>query len=332
MNAIIDITTNSLWDKINKPMVTIITSVYNRREILLRAMNSVACQTYKNIEYIVVNNGSTINIDDIVNDFMYNATIPMMYIRRSSGNGPHTGKNSAIREARGKFLSMLDSDDEFLPNAMQVLVYTWNGIPKEEVNEFREVVAQCIDEFGNRIGEPFPDKINYCSKREASRIWHSKELSVEHINMNITQHLKDRPFPEPEGVSWVVDSVILWDKLSKLYRSYFINDCLKRYYTQSSDSISNMEIKKITIQHCINMLWADKYVLNHWEEYDYGFIYRIKKILHYCIFVNILKQKDAYPQFDWVEEEIKGITNTLLKWILWLPGIIGAKIYVKKRM
>jgi len=139
MEPIISISTNNLWDQNESPLVTVITSVYNRRKLLLRAMKSIDNQTFKNLEYIVVNNGSTVNIDDVVENFMKEATIPVMYIKRSTGIGPHTGKNSAFRRARGEFLSMLDSDDEFLPEAIQVFVDTWEKLPAEHRYQYREV-------------------------------------------------------------------------------------------------------------------------------------------------------------------------------------------------
>lgn len=332
MESIISISTNDLWITDKQPLVSVITSVHNRREILLRAMKSVDNQSYKNIEYIVVDNGSTINIDDVVEKFMKEATIPVMYIKRSSGPGPHTGKNSAFRRARGEYLSMLDSDDEFLPNAMEVFVEYWNKMPLEQRHEYREVVAQCVDEYGNRVGDKFPEKINNCSKKEARKIWDRKGLHVEHTNMHITKLLKDTMFPEPEGVTFVVDSTALWSKLSKHYKSFFVNDCLKRYYTESIDSISNTDIKNATVQHCVNMLWNYKYTLNNWSEYEYTKKERIDKVLRYCLFYNVLKMKNSYPKYDWVEEKVHGNYNNFLITLLYLPSIILAKYFIKTRM
>jgi len=81
-------------------------------------------------------------------------------------------------------------------------------------------VAQCIDEHGKRVGEPFPEDINSCSKREARKILDRKGLHVEHTNLHVTQLLKDNMFPEPEGVSFVVDSTAIWSKLSKQYKHF----------------------------------------------------------------------------------------------------------------
>lgn len=329
----IELKYNKIYAVSHIPKVSIITSVYNRREILLRAMRSVAAQTFKDIEYIVVNNGSSIDIDDIILKFMEDADIPVVYIKRDNGIGPHTGKNSAFREARGKYLVMLDSDDELLPSAVEVLYNTWMSIPESERDQYREVVARCVDEYGNEIGNKFPDYINSCSKKQAFKLWHSLPgLAVEHVEMNVTDHLKKLMFPEPEGVTWVVDSTILWDRLSKDYRSYFINDCLKRYYTGSEDSITNTQINKVSTQHCVNMLFSTKFMLEHWNEYDYSLSDRVKRIIMYLVWKQVLLKKNAYPKYPWAQSRLKGPINILIQALLYFPSVIISNNYIKNKM
>jgi len=329
----IDFKINILWNKIEKPLVTIVTSVYNRDKILVRAMKSVDNQTYKNIEYIVVNNGSTINIDNVVEEFIANATIPMMYIKRSTGIGPHTGRNSGIKRARGKYICFIDSDDEYLPNAMQIFIDAWNSIPEEHRDEYREVVAQCFNEYGDRIGPKFPEGINDLGRKEAQALLATiPGIGVEHANMSVTKQIQKYLFPEPEGVCYVVESVTLWDRLSKKYKSYFLNDYVRRYYVDSADSITNQEIKKVTVKHCINLLFADKFVLDHWGEYEYTLKTYIRTILHYSIIKNVLIIKNAYPNYDWVNKSVSGICNRAMLFLSWLPSVLGVFIFIKKKM
>lgn len=329
----ITITTNKKWNSQTHPSVTVITSTYNRRELLERAMKSVDSQTFKDMEYIVVDNGSTINLDDTVADFMVTASIPVMYIKRSEGRGPHTGKNSAIAQARGKFLTMLDSDDELLPDAIKTLVDAWLSIPESHRESYREVVAQCVDEYGNRVGAPFPEGINDCSPEEAFRIWHDPAIGAEHVNMSRTRLLKEMPFPEPEGVSWVVDSVVLWNRLSKKYKSYFINDTLKRYYVDSPDSISSQEIRKITPKHLVNMLWAHKFELSHWHEYSYSFKDRLDRTLKVALYMQVLQKLKQLPVYDWVNLPVQGLLNRFLICAWTLPcRFIGCSLFISKKM
>lgn len=323
---------NKAYNSNPVPKVTVITSVYNRREILLRAMESVANQTFKDLEYIVVNNGSTIDIDDIVEGFMEHTDMPVVYIKRDNGAGPHTGKNSAIRAARGEYIVMLDSDDELLPDCLSRLYNTWMSIPEDIRPQYREVVARCVDQNDNEIGARFPEELNTLSLEQAYNFWHKPGFGFECVSMDRTEHLKSMPFPEPAGVSWVVDSIVLWDRLSKRYKSFFINDCLKRYYTDSTDSITNTQINKVTRQHVTNMLFALKFKLDHYDEYFGNAKTRIKDNLMYNTFRYIISTGDSSSIPDWVCTPLKIKSNRFLSKMLYLPSIPVAMLYKAHKM
>lgn len=328
MEDILFIKTNRHWSYQHFPRVSIITSNYNRREILLRCMESVDKQTYRDIEYIVVDNGSSVSFDDIMEEFMERASIPVMFIKRSNGIGRHTGRNSAIIQARGEYLCMIDSDDAYLPYAIETLVNAWDAIPEEHRSEYREVVAQCQDEKGKRCGAPFPDGINKASIKEAFKIVQRPELGYEHANMSRTILLKENPFLNPEGVTDSTETIIWW-RLAKKYKSYFINDIVRTYYTNSSDSIINLYKKGLTKNACISSLWRDQYYLNHWDDFLFSFEERVKKVIYYTVWKNALNKHQMFPKYDWAKEGLKGFTNNALKITLWLPGIFITKWYLK---
>ena len=323
------IKTNTLWEDHNSPLVTVITSNYNRRDELLRCMKSVDSQTFRDLEYIVVDNGSSVSFDDIMDQFMEEATIPVMFIKRSTGIGRHTGRNSAIKQARGVYLCMIDSDDAYLPHAMETLVNAWKAIPEEHRLEYREVVAQCQDEHGNRCGSPFPDGINDASIKEAFKIVQRPELGYEHANMSRTILLKENPFLNPEGVTDSTETIIWW-RLAKKYKSYFINDIVRTYYTESGDSITNLNKKGLTNNICISSLWRDQYYLNHWDDFLFPFKERLKKVIYYTVWKNALNKHNMYPTYDWAKEGLKGFTNKALEAVLWFPGIFITKWYFKR--
>jgi hypothetical protein len=227
---------------------------------------------------------------------------------------------------------MLDSDDELLPNAIEKLVQTWQSLPQDTEYPYREVVAQCIDEFGNRVGNPFPEELNNCTPQKAFKLWCRPGLASEHISMNLTQLLKENPFPEPEGITWVVDSAILWNRLSKRYKSYFINDTLKKYYVGSVDSITNTQINKVTLQHLRNMLFAHMFELNHWDEYNYTLKTRLDRTLKVILYKQILSSKGQMPDCEWSKQPINGAINNALMYLWYLPSVLGAQIFIKKKM
>ncbi len=329
MEDIVFIKRNKYWQENHKPLVTVITSNYNRREILLRCMRSVDAQTFRDLEYIVVDNGSSVSFDDIMEQFMEEATIPVMFIKRSNGIGRHTGRNSAIREARGEYLSMIDSDDEYLPDGIEKLVNAWMQIPEGERKDYREVVGLCQDEKGNLVGKPFPENINKLSKKEAQTICFRPEYCCEHANMNRTILLKENLFPEPEGVSNYTDSIIWW-KLAKNHKSFFLNDKLKVYYTDSTDSITNTNKVSSPASSMIGLLWTDLYYLNHWGEFDFPFRERVRRMFLYIVEKSILKAHNKFPCFGWSKQGLLGGGNKIMYVILYIPSVMMIPV-MKKR-
>ena len=305
------------------PYITVVTPVYNRKKTIKRTIDSVENQTYRNFEYIIVDDGSTDESDDIIFEYMNQTECPVMYIKKPNG-GVHTARNLGIRYARGMFEINVDSDDELLPKALQVFYDAWQSIPDAEKSRYRVVVGQCMDENGSRVGLPFPTNINQVTWPEAQKMCNA--VHGEHIGFNVTKVLKDNPWPEPEGITFVTES-ILWRKLDQEYKAWFINDMVRIYHTEGKDHLSGRHNK--TLQSCRNVLWNTAYTLNHWPIYRTTFSKYIYSALRHCIMCHVLKwHKDNYNN----KYKLQGVKNHLLKIVLWIPSAIGAIVYVKKRM
>ena len=98
------------------PLVSVIIPTYNRANLLKRAIKSVLDQTYKNLEIIIVDDGSTDNTKDIVKTF---SDPRIQYIRLPENRGVSSARNMGIKKSRGDFIAFLDSDDEFLPEKLE---------------------------------------------------------------------------------------------------------------------------------------------------------------------------------------------------------------------
>ena len=302
----------------NVPIFTILTPVYNRRATLERAINSVKSQTFKDYEHIIVDDGSAEGIDDIVEAYMKESSRPVLYIKKENG-GVHTARNIGIKHARGTYLVGLDSDDEITPNALETYYKVWSSIPDEEKLQYRGIVAQCMDQNGERVGAKFPEHINDCSKEEAREM--CRNTKGEHCGCNVTSIMKANPWPEPQGVKFVTEGIV-WSKLGKEYKSYFINDTLRVYHTEGDDHLTSAQR---TIQTCRNMVWTNSYRLNHWELFKDSDSYW-RSILLYCIQRRILiNNKDKYVN-NWI---LCRRRDKLVKSLLELPCYFLAYIYIK---
>ena len=146
MDRDIYIKTNNIWSKNSTPYVTVVTPVYNREKTILCAMKTIERQTFKDIEYIVVDDGSIDNSAETVLDFMKKTSLPMMLIKKKNG-GVHTARNIAIKYARGEMYYCNDSDDESLPDAIEKLVNIWKSIPCPVSSELLPDISPCTHSY-----------------------------------------------------------------------------------------------------------------------------------------------------------------------------------------
>lgn len=108
----------SNYEKSSTPLVSVIIPFYNRTELTFRAIKSVLDQNYPAVEIIVVNDGSTDCIQNLIN--FLNGIDNVIYIALSVNSGPAKARNAGIEVATGLFLAFLDSDDTW---AEQKLAY-----------------------------------------------------------------------------------------------------------------------------------------------------------------------------------------------------------------
>lgn len=316
--------TNKKWVNLKKrPFLTVMTPVYNRRSTIEKTIRSVEEQTFRDIEYIIIDDGSTEPIDDIVNKFMESTKLPVMFVKKPNG-GVHTARNVGYEQARGELVLCIDSDDELLPEAAEIFYRTWKLIPKDGRKEYWQMKAQCKNQEGKITGTLFPDGINEMPIDDARRYF---SLSKgEQIGCRVTKIMKENKFPEPDGVTFVEENV-RWVPLEEEYRSWGINDVVRTYHTEGDDHLSKSSKKK-TKQDLRNMLWNTMYRLNRPKLFVLNFKQRLVSICKYCVIARLLwwcgdgKFVKKYP--------IEGWLNNFWKNIFWIPAIFVASIYYTK--
>ena len=99
------------------PLVSVIVPTYNRAVLLSEAVNSVLLQTYQNIEIIVIDDGSTDDTTEVMATFGDR----VRYTRRPNA-GVNAARNLGLKQARGEFIALLDSDDLWAPFKIELQV------------------------------------------------------------------------------------------------------------------------------------------------------------------------------------------------------------------
>lgn len=98
-------------------LVSVIMPSYNTAEYIKETIQSVLAQTYDNWELIIVDDCSTDNTDEVVADFLSDTRI--RYIKNDINSGAALSRNRALREANGKWIAFLDSDDLWEPQKLE---------------------------------------------------------------------------------------------------------------------------------------------------------------------------------------------------------------------
>ena len=102
------------------PLVSIIICVYNGEKYLERCLQSAMSQSYKNIEIIVVNDGSMDNTPVIIENYV-KLDCRIIVISKQNG-GISEARRIGVNRARGKYIQYLDCDDVLMSNAIGCLV------------------------------------------------------------------------------------------------------------------------------------------------------------------------------------------------------------------
>ena len=106
------------YEKKNGPVVSVLISTFNRPKYLYQALASVLCQSYRNLQIIVINDGGE-DVSDIIDSFN---DIRLKYFNRKENRGKAYSLNEALSQAKGKYIAYLDDDDLYYPYHIQTLV------------------------------------------------------------------------------------------------------------------------------------------------------------------------------------------------------------------
>ena len=141
--------------------ITVFTPTYNRRQSLTRVFESLQKQTYRDFNWIIVDDGSKDDTKSLIDEFIVKADFKIIYIYQENA-GKHSAINRGLKETTSELFLIADSDDSFKENALEIFINTWESIPLEERSQWaianRNGYASCHGgqkEFRLDNGEKF---------------------------------------------------------------------------------------------------------------------------------------------------------------------------------
>lgn len=211
-------------------LFTIFTPAYNRSECLTKLYNSLLLQSNKDFEWIIVDDGSTDDTENIVNKFINENKIKINYLKKKN-EGKHIAINVGSTLAKGRYFFIVDSDDSLTKDALSIAEKYISEIDSKK--EFAGVAFLRCNQFGNawnrggNFNQP-ADKSSLLYEQEyidASYLDYRYKCKLQGDRAEIikTSIIKQNPFPKFKDEHFLSERY-LWDYLSDLgYKFRWIN-------------------------------------------------------------------------------------------------------------
>lgn len=188
-------------------MITVFTPTYNRAYTLGDLYNSLLNQTCFDFEWLIVDDGSTDDTEELVKGWMDNGRFAVRYHKKANGGKP-SAINCGLQLAEGEYFWIIDSDDTATPNGVETCLKWIKSLPAGE--KFAGVGGLRGDKKGGIIGTTFEGE--YVDATTLQRSQHN--IGGDKSEMFFTEVIRQFPFPEFAGEKFVPEALI-WNRIAK---------------------------------------------------------------------------------------------------------------------
>ena len=195
--------------------ITVFTPIYNRAYNLKNLYNSLLSQTYKDFEWIIVDDGSVDNAKEQVKEFQNENKISIIYTWQIN-KGKHFAINKGVSLAKGELFFILDSDDELPVFSLETVVkkyaevdkdLTIGGVAGRGMYKSGEIVGN--NNFSELTTDSLQVRFNYKVTGDLSEVFK-------------TEVLREFPFPEIENEKFCPEALV-WNRIAQKYKLRFFN-------------------------------------------------------------------------------------------------------------
>lgn len=210
-------------------MITVFTPTYNRAYILPNLYESLKRQSYKNFEWIVIDDGSSDNTEYLIKNWIKENNFFNIIYKKTVNKGKHVAINKGVNIAKGELFFIVDSDDFLSDNALERVIFWENTIKTKEL--FVGVSGNRSYFDGTLIGTTFNSNNKHldCTYIERRKY----NINGDKAEVYYTKILKKYPFPEFENENFCCEALV-WLRIARDgYKIRYFNESI--YFTEYRD-------------------------------------------------------------------------------------------------
>ena len=280
-------------------MITIFTPAYNRAHLLPNVHESLCQQTFKDFEWVIVDDGS---VDDTKSLSLSlpkreGTFFPIRYFYQENG-GKHRAINRGVKEAQGELFLILDSDDTLPEKSLETINHYYQQIKDDR--SFGGVCGYMAHHDGTIIGRGCDMPVLDANSIEMR---YKYNILGDMLEVFRTEVMREIPFPDIPGEKFVPEALV-WNRIACKYRLRVFHEVV--YYRDYLDGGLTDKIVKIRMTSPIAamMTYAE---LNG---YNIPFVSKVKAAINYWRFRFCFKknenetrsyenEKGRYPKLRW---------------------------------
>jgi len=222
------------------PVFTVFTATHNRETTLHRVYESLVIQTFRDFEWLIVDDGSDDGTALMIAQWQREAEFPIRYFYQPNA-GKHMAFNKGVKLGAGEFFLSIDSDDGCKPYALERFKAVWDSIPDAQRSRFSAVTALAEDQHGQESGSRFPADVLDSDPRE---LLYRYQPTGDKWGFHRTAVLRQFPFPQVEGLKYVPESIV-WCAIGKQFKTRYVNEVLLiNYRDEGNANLSTLNLRK----------------------------------------------------------------------------------------
>ncbi len=262
---------------------SVFTATLNGGSLLTNVYDCLKEQTFRDFEWVIVDDGSIDNTEAVCKKFIAENLFPIKYQKHEKNKGKHVAWRTAMTMMEGQYEIGADDDDTFPPNTLEIFKKHWDILEERaDYDSFWEIRARVSTDKGKTIyGKPLPadvfdsnyNELNYKLHYGSAEMQGCRKVEVLRNEAAVPEHFIFDEYCTnfSEGIRW--------SRAARRYKTRFISDIVRYYNRDLSGRLTSTSNKGggRSLSKTYNSLIGEIYAIN--EQRDLMLRYSPKRYL-----------------------------------------------------